>query len=192
MDPGPPSVLTAQVGRLVTGMGNGLITSSVPVWHAELSQVKSRGMLITTEVSINVVRVLALSKRPFLRPLTRTVAQGGVMVAYWVDYGMSYVTSGAQWRFPISVQIFFALSTIALIAVLPESPRWLIYHDLHSEAKEIFSRLHGFDQPETVEHEMTKILVAVQEEKTAAQSSGYVLTSVAPAQLVWSCFGPWL
>lgn len=94
------------------------------------------------------------------------------MVAYWIDYGMSYVTSGAQWRFPISLQILFAISTIALITFLPESPRWLLYHDRQDEAEDILTRLHSHEQPGTAEREMAEILIAIQEEKQAAQGEG--------------------
>jgi MFS family permease len=65
-------------GRIITGLGNGMlklygglllqcncsfahittgiITSAIPVWHAELSKAKNRGALITLELAINVVR----------------------------------------------------------------------------------------------------------------------------------------
>ena len=51
------TILMLQVGRFVTGLGNGMITSSVPVWHAELSDAADRGKLITTELSTNVVSI---------------------------------------------------------------------------------------------------------------------------------------
>lgn len=46
---------TSQVGRIITGTGNGIITSTIPVWHAELCRAKSRGKFITVELSTNVV-----------------------------------------------------------------------------------------------------------------------------------------
>lgn len=49
----------------------------------------------------------------------------GVMTAYWVDYGMSFVDSEAQFRFPLALQCLFALVTILLMVFLPESPRWV-------------------------------------------------------------------
>lgn len=49
----------------------------------------------------------------------------GVMTAYWVDYGMSFVDSEAQFRFPLAFQCLFALVTILLMVFLPESPRWV-------------------------------------------------------------------
>ena len=50
----------------------------------------------------------------------------GVMTAYWVDYGMSYVhDSSVQFRFPLALQCLFAVATLAGIIFLPESPRWV-------------------------------------------------------------------
>lgn len=31
------------VGRIVAGLGNGMNTSTIPVWHSELMQAKKRG-----------------------------------------------------------------------------------------------------------------------------------------------------
>lgn len=47
------------------------------------------------------------------------------MMAYWVDYGFSFVNSAAQFRVPLALQIVFAVVTLAGILVLPESPRWV-------------------------------------------------------------------
>ena len=47
-----------------------------------------------------------------------------VMLAYWVDYGFSYIDSAAQFRFPLALQILFALVTALNLLFLPESPRW--------------------------------------------------------------------
>lgn len=61
----------------------------------------------------------------------------GVMLSYWVDYAMSYVSNESQFRFPLALQILFALATFAGICILPESPRWLIAHDRHDEARRV-------------------------------------------------------
>ncbi|MCJ1304603.1 hypothetical protein MMC08_007416 [Hypocenomyce scalaris] len=139
------------VGRLITGTGNGIITSTIPVWHAELSKPSSRGKFITTELSTNV---------------------GGVAVAYWVDYGMSFVNNAAQWRFPIALQVFFALSTIGFISFLPETPRWLVSHDRRDEAQAIMTRLHIHDSPGTAERELLEIDTALADERLAQAKLG--------------------
>jgi hypothetical protein len=51
----------------------------------------------------------------------------GVMMSYWIDFGFSYLEpSTVSWRFPIALQILFALIILMFIMGLPESPRWLI------------------------------------------------------------------
>lgn len=41
------------------------------------------------------------------------------------DYGMSYVQNESQFRFPLALQILFAVLTFVGVLVLPESPRWV-------------------------------------------------------------------
>ncbi|KAH8800222.1 general substrate transporter [Xylogone sp. PMI_703] len=139
------------VGRIITGTGNGVITSTIPVWHAELVRAKSRGKFITTELSTNV---------------------GGVAVAYWVDYGFSFVDSGAQWRFPIALQVVFALSTVLLISVLPETPRWLLSHDRPEEATDILRRIYVKEGIAAAEKERLEILTGITQERLAQEHTG--------------------
>lgn len=42
-----------------------------------------------------------------------------------IDYGMSYVSNASQFRFPIGLQIIFAIATFIGAIFLPESPRWV-------------------------------------------------------------------
>ncbi|KAG2034710.1 general substrate transporter [Suillus americanus] len=70
------------VARIVTGIGNGLNTSTVPSYHAELSSAAKRGALILIEGSLITF---------------------GVMISFWAS------GSSAQWRVPIALQIVFAL-----------------------------------------------------------------------------------
>lgn len=116
------------IGRVVTGLGNGANTATIPSWIAETSKAHNRGFLICMEAS--------------------TVAVGTV-IAYWMNFGLSFVDSSVAWRFPIAFQIFFALILIAGVLVLPESPRWLIHHGYNVEAQRVVSALRGeaYDAP---------------------------------------------
>lgn len=40
-------------GRIIAGLGNGINTSTVPVWHSECTKAKNRGRAIATEMAIN-------------------------------------------------------------------------------------------------------------------------------------------
>ncbi|CAK7207184.1 hypothetical protein SEUCBS139899_009992 [Sporothrix eucalyptigena] len=139
------------IGRIITGLGNGMITSTIPVWHSEMLRAQSRGRFITTELSTNV---------------------GGVAVAYWVDYGLGFCKGPIQWRLPIALQIVFALSTISLISLLPETPRWLLNHDRDDEAMEVLRRLYSEDGEGTADRERVAIVTAIAQERLAQEQLG--------------------
>ncbi|CAM1507472.1 Fc.00g071130.m01.CDS01 [Cosmosporella sp. VM-42] len=145
------------VGRIVAGLGNGMNTSTIPVWHSELMKAKNRGRGLAVELAINIF---------------------GVMLSYWVDYGMSYVNSDAQFRFPLALQILFALLTLLGICLLPESPRWLIAHDRHDEARKVLwsvrknAKTLSLDDV-SISRDIAEIQTAVKEEREAAQTGSF-------------------
>ncbi|SCU85709.1 LADA_0D09142g1_1 [Lachancea dasiensis] len=108
------------VGRVITGVGTGLNTSTIPVWQSEMSKPENRGMLVNLEGSVIAV---------------------GTMIAYWIDFGLSYVDSSVQWRFPVAMQIFFALLLLVGIWELPDSPRWLMSRGRNQDALEVLAKL---------------------------------------------------
>ncbi|KAG2140509.1 general substrate transporter [Suillus bovinus] len=104
------------VARIVTGIGNGLNTSTVPSYHAELSSAAKRGALIFIEGSLITF---------------------GVMISFWAN------GSSAQWRVPIAFQIVLALVMVFGIGFLPESPRWLVKQNRTAEAIAVISALEN-------------------------------------------------
>ncbi|KAL1855576.1 hypothetical protein Plec18170_004297 [Paecilomyces lecythidis] len=102
----------------------------------------------------------------------------GVMLSYWVDYGMSFVTNDAQFRFPIALQILFAVITLLGICILPESPRWLIAHDRHDEARHILwavernARHLDINDP-ILTQQLSEIQQAIKEEREAAAGGSF-------------------
>ncbi|RTE68938.1 hypothetical protein BHE90_016686, partial [Fusarium euwallaceae] len=145
------------VGRIVAGLGNGMNTSTIPVWHSELMKAKNRGRGLAVELAINIF---------------------GVMLSYWVDYGMSFVSNDSQFRFPLALQILFAVMTFFGILFLPESPRWLIAHDRHDEAREILWAVRKDAKSISKDHEdisrsLAEIQHTIKEEREAAQTSSF-------------------
>jgi MFS family permease len=74
------SVAQLIVGRIVSGIGNGMNTGTVPTWVSETSKAKHRGQLVATQLSI---------------------AAFGIVIAYWMNYGFFHLTGQVVWRFPI-------------------------------------------------------------------------------------------
>lgn len=120
------------VGRVVSGLGNGMDTATIPVWQSECSKAHNRGFLVCFEGAIIAV---------------------GTLVAYWIDFGFSYIDSSAQWRFPIAFQIIFAVVMMIGAFFLPESPRWFLLRGHEKEATMILSKLNGTseDDPSVLE-----------------------------------------
>ncbi|TGO18221.1 hypothetical protein BTUL_0011g00270 [Botrytis tulipae] len=117
---------TAQfiIGRTITGIGNGINTSTIPTYQAECSRSTNRGLLICIEGG-----VIAF----------------GTMIAYWIDYGASYGPDDLTWRFPISFQVFFGVILIVGTYFLPESPRWLLAKERHEEGLDVIAALSGLE-----------------------------------------------
>ncbi|KFZ01856.1 hypothetical protein V500_00586 [Pseudogymnoascus sp. VKM F-4518 (FW-2643)] len=124
---------TAQfvVGRILTGFGNGINTSTIPTYQAECSRTTNRGLLICIEGG-----VIAF----------------GTLIAYWIDYGSAKsLMDDFTWRFPIAFQIIFGFVLGIGAYFLPESPRWLLSRDRHEEGLAVISALYGLpeDHPTT-------------------------------------------
>ncbi len=66
----------------------------------------------------------------------------GTFVAYWLDFGLSYVPSSVQWP-SNRIQIVFAAMLFVGAFNLPESPRWLIARGRDDEAKHVLFALEG-------------------------------------------------
>ncbi|KAI8626921.1 sugar porter family MFS transporter [Xylariaceae sp. FL1651] len=112
------------VGRIVTGVGNGINTSTIPTYQAECSKTSNRGLLICIQGG--------------------TIAFG-TLIAYWIDYGASYGSPDLVWRFPIAFQIVFGIIVSACMIWLPESPRWLLTHERYEEANKVIAGLRGYE-----------------------------------------------
>ncbi|EIE77593.1 hypothetical protein G6F46_007645 [Rhizopus delemar] len=108
------------VARIITGVGNGMNTATIPVYQAELSPPQSRGAHVAFEASLLTV---------------------GVAVAYWLEYGLYFVQGDFAWRFPLAFQMVFAIILGIASFILPESPRWLQAHGQEDDCKEVLARL---------------------------------------------------
>ncbi|KAK0451568.1 general substrate transporter [Armillaria borealis] len=119
------------IGRIVTGFGNGLNTATIPSWQAECSKAHNRGLHICIEASMIAM---------------------GTVIAYWIDFGLSYIDTSISWRLPIGLQIIFAVLLILGISQLPESPRYLLSTGQTVEGEHVVAALSA----ERVDSETTQ------------------------------------
>lgn len=71
------------IGRIITGVGNGMNTSTIPTYQVECSRTSNRGLLICIEGGTTV---------------------SGILIAYWINFGASCGPPDAIWHFPIAFQ----------------------------------------------------------------------------------------
>ncbi|KAI6870671.1 general substrate transporter [Hortaea werneckii] len=138
---------TLIAGRIIGGIGNGMVTSTIPTWQSECAKPENRGRDIVTSGATIVF---------------------GIMIAYWVDYGFYFIPSGrsyssVRWRFPIMFQSFFTLLVMWALLYLPDSPRWLLMRGRPEEARDVLARLQGNElDSEEVDIEMQNIKEALE------------------------------
>ncbi|ROW01306.1 hypothetical protein VMCG_05931 [Cytospora schulzeri] len=110
------------VGRLVNGIGIGLVSSMSPVYLSECASSRIRGMLLAVGACCNT---------------------GCFCVANWIAYGLAHDHSAFQWRFPLAFQLIFFFFVTPILFMVPESPRWLLLMGRDEEALLVLSRLAG-------------------------------------------------
>jgi sugar porter (SP) family MFS transporter len=132
------------VGRLVTGFGNGINTSTVPTWQSECCKSHRRGQMVMIEGAMITC---------------------GITISYWIDFGLLFADPNeVAWRFPLAFQIFFAAIILVFVMFLPESPRWLILKGREEEALEVLTCLMGDETDDVfIETEFTSIKATVLE-----------------------------
>ncbi|EOD43235.1 putative mfs monosaccharide protein [Neofusicoccum parvum UCRNP2] len=92
------------VGRLIGGVGVGMLSMVVPLYISEVSPPEIRGSLLVLE-EFSIVF--------------------GIIVAYWITFGTRYISGEWSYRLPFLLQIFPALLLGVAVIWIPFSPRWL-------------------------------------------------------------------
>lgn len=143
------------VSRLVNGIGTGVLNATVPVYGSELADYESRGKFIAIEFTLNIF---------------------GVVVAYWLGFGLSFINGGRsefQWRFIIAFQNVMLLLLLTSCWFFPESPRWLCMKGRRGEALYVLTRLRGAENHSAVVEELRQIETVVEMEQEEERNTSY-------------------
>ncbi|KAK1087535.1 hypothetical protein LTR48_002490 [Friedmanniomyces endolithicus] len=135
------------VGRILSGIGIGFNTTTIPIWQSETClRPALRGKLVAIELVCLIF---------------------GFVLTNWMNFGFTYMpTSQVSWRFPLGFQALLALGTVVFVPFLVESPRWLCLKDRHEDARAVLARLHAkpIDSPE-VRETLEIIIETIAEER---------------------------
>lgn len=110
------------VGRILVGVAKAIDVAAVPTYLVELAPPSRRG---------------------FVAGLYWTCWLLGAIISSAVGYGARSIGGDWSWRVICIVMSAPALSCIALLPFIPESPRWLISRGRETEALSVLGRFHG-------------------------------------------------
>ncbi|MGI6400970.1 MAG: sugar porter family MFS transporter [Thermoguttaceae bacterium] len=109
--------------RFIGGIGVGGASVVSPLYTAEISPPKRRGLLVAL-TQFNIVL--------------------GILLAYISNYIIASCNLGAtEWRWMFGVEAVPAFLFLVALFVNPESPRWLVGKNRIDEARKIFIKLVG-------------------------------------------------
>ncbi|KAJ9202421.1 hypothetical protein DTO164E3_1010 [Paecilomyces variotii] len=138
------------VGRIVAGFGLGTMTTVIPIYLSECATPQSRGRMMAMQLS-NLIM--------------------GLIIANWLDYGMTSYPGSVQWRLPCAFQIVFCIITVIMMPFLPESPRYLCAKGEIEQAKIALAALRaGYPDTPEVSEELKEIQYAIAVEAEEAGS----------------------
>ena len=139
------------VARIVSGIGMGIINSTVPVFQSEYSPKATRGRYVCAQLS---------------------TLNFGIFLVYWIDYGFSTYKSSYAWRIPCILQCVFLLPMLFILMFVPETPRWLASHGRADESLSVLQRLNQHEMSdEAIRLLHADIVAVVGAEKAAGTGS---------------------
>ncbi len=115
----------ALVGRLIQGIGVGLITIVVPLYMVEVMPPAVRGRSVT---------------------LFQLCLTFGILAGYLVGYLFNH---SGDWRAMFATALIPAAAFVLLGLALPKSPRWLFKQGRTDEARAVLGRTHSPAEAET-------------------------------------------
>ncbi|KAI8622974.1 general substrate transporter [Xylariaceae sp. FL1651] len=141
-------------GRVLTGLGCGAITATVPSYIAELSISSIRGILTG---------------------LFEVAYQIGSVIGFWINFGINEhldVTAPVSWRLPMGFQLVAAVPLLFFGIFLHESPLWLMRKGRTEEARKALEELRQLSaEHEYIQEELRHIRLRLDEE--AALTANY-------------------
>ncbi|CAG8429090.1 unnamed protein product [Penicillium salamii] len=108
-------------GRVICGVGSGMIFANTPVYMSEVSPPHTRGLLVGLH-GVGVVTAYILAAVCAL--------------------AFSFVDHAIQWRLIFIVLTAISLIYLSTLYFIPESPRWLMEVNRNEEAERVLAYLH--------------------------------------------------
>lgn len=122
------------VGRVISGIAVGILSTIVPSYQCEISPSEERGKLVCGEFSGNI---------------------SGYALSVWIDYFCYFIqnigdarknphtfAANLSWRLPLFIQVVIAFILFLGGFFIVESPRWLLDVDMDQQGFHVLSLLY--------------------------------------------------
>lgn len=121
------------VGRVILGIGVGVLSTIVPLYQCEILPSEDRGKLVCGEFTGNIV---------------------GYALSVWVDYASYFlqthdaklVRANISWRLPLFIQVLIAIVLFFGGLFIVELPRWLLDVGEDQKGFNVLSLLYASDR----------------------------------------------
>jgi MFS family permease len=101
-----PNFTVLIIGRMIQGLGTGILSTTVPIFQVEIAPATARGMFISLE---------------------SLWMNAGYVASSWIGYAFFFDSRNEDSRRgPYGVQALISLLLVVWSFLLPETPRWLI------------------------------------------------------------------
>ncbi|KAI0032320.1 general substrate transporter [Vararia minispora EC-137] len=138
-------------GRVIAGLGVGLISTLVPMYQSECAPKWVRGAVVSGyQWAITI----------------------GLLLANIVNNATQSRQDASAYRIPISLQFIWAFVLASGMTILPESPRWLVKKRRDAAAAKALARLTSLDPgSHELEAELSELRSALQAEEALGNAS---------------------
>ncbi len=168
------------VARFIVGLGNGAAFICGPIYLAEIFPLKWRGIGLALfmdffYVGTEAIYSPALGSLSCLANNILLLSLGGLLSS-GITYGTAKIETTWAWRLPSILQILFMVLAVIVLPWVPESPRWLVYQDRHSEALHSIAatQADGNTEDPVVLLTYQEIIDTLQTERETGQKTRYV------------------
>ncbi|KAJ3059187.1 hypothetical protein HK102_010109, partial [Quaeritorhiza haematococci] len=134
-------------GRVVSGIGIGILSMVVPLYISETAPSDVRGRMVAVQQLMITI---------------------GIFVASCVNSViLTFLSGDLEWRLAMGMQVIPGSILVLIIIFMPYSPRWLMSRDRDTEAVTIIAKLRAQDaNSATVQSEYHDIKAGIELERT--------------------------
>jgi MFS transporter, SP family, xylose:H+ symportor len=159
---GPAALTPFIMYRILCGVGVGIASMLSPLYIAEIAPSRIRGRL----VSFNQLSIVL-----------------GMLLVYFVNWGIASQGDEAWiqstgWRLMLVSEAIPALLFLALLTLVPDTPRWLAMKGRHDKALAVLNRLVGEREARTTLQEIEASLVVPEHSHTGLFAFGSMVVVV--------------